>query len=111
MSEGLSIWGMLTAQDDLRCRKRARNGAGRRYREKDAPGFERFEDYLIRTIASWLDEMRGIGKALPRPSANHRAGELNASLATVLGLDAKPIDAGALYGPALSAGVIANAAV
>jgi hypothetical protein len=29
----------------------------------------------------------------------------------VLGLDAKPIKAGALYGPALSAGVIANAAV
>ena len=54
-------------------------------REKDAPGFERFEDYLIKTIASWLDEMRGIGKPLPHPSANHRAGELNASLATVRG--------------------------
>ena len=105
------LYGECLPQDDLRCRKRARNGAWRRYREKDSPGFERFEDYLIKTIASWLDEMRGIGKPLPRPSANHRAGELNASLATVLGLDAKPIEAGAVYGPALSAGVIANAAV
>lgn len=77
--------GNACAQDDLRCRKRARNGAWRRYREKDAPGFERFEDYLIKTIASLLDEMRGIGKPLPHPSANHRAGELNASLATVRG--------------------------
>ena len=103
--------GNACAQDALRCRKRARNGAWRRYREKDAPGFERFEGYLIKTIASLLDEMRGVGKPLPHPSANHRTGELNASLATVLGLDAKPIDAGAVYGPALSACVIVSGAV
>ena len=86
--------GNACAQDDLRCRKRARNGAWRRYHEKEAPGFERFEDYLIKTIASWLDEMRGISKPLPHPSANHRAGELNASTGNSAGLDAKPIDAG-----------------
>ena len=74
-------------------------------------GFSVIEDYFIATRPSLLDEMRAADKAPPHPSANHRAGELNASLATVLGLDAKPIDAGALYGPALSACVIANAAV
>jgi hypothetical protein len=47
----------------------------------------------------------------PAPISESSHGRLNASLATVLGLDAKPIEASAVYGPALSAGVIANAAV
>jgi hypothetical protein len=74
-------------------------------------GFLVIEDDFIATTPCLLDPMRAAGKALPHPAANHRAGEADASLATGLGLDAKPIKAGALYGPECSACVFASAAV
>ena len=74
-------------------------------------GFLVIEDDFIATTPCLLGEMRAAGKAHPHPLANHRAGELYVSLATVPGLDAKPIKAGALFGSALRACVIANVPV
>ena len=77
----------------------------------ECAGFLVIEDDFIATTPCLPDQMRAAGKARPQPSANHCAGEADASLATALGLDAKPIIAGALYGPECSACVIVSGAV
>jgi hypothetical protein len=103
--------GNAFAPYDFLRRKRAGKGAWRRCGANDSPVFSEFEYYFIGAIPRLSDPMRAAGKAPPHPSANQPMGEVNASLATVLRLNVKPFDAGADYGPELSACVIESSTV
>ena len=110
----MSIWEMLARRMIRAAGSGWYTAHGAAWLAKSREGFavcSVVEDDLRQIVPCLSSEIRSLDEAPPHPSASHRAGEHNASLARVRDSTRNQSTLRADYGPELSAWIIVGAAV